>query len=91
MDNLDEVLVLMAVGMTTVFLILLIVIGLGKLLILIVNRYIPEAVGVSSPSPLVSQKPSDIPSQVVAAIVAAVSIATDGKGKVKSIKSNTDK
>ena len=44
MENLNTALLLMVVGMTTVFAILLIVIYLGKGLILLVNKYAPEAV-----------------------------------------------
>ena len=44
MENLNTALLLMVVGMTTVFAILLIVIYLGKGLILLVNKYAPEEV-----------------------------------------------
>ncbi|MDD6750456.1 MAG: OadG family protein, partial [bacterium] len=39
MENIETGLLLMAVGMTTVFMILLIVINLGKGLIYFVNKY----------------------------------------------------
>ena len=42
MENLETALLLMVVGMATVFVILLIVIYLGKLLISLVNKYAPE-------------------------------------------------
>ena len=42
MENLETALLLMVVGMATVFAILLIVIYLGKLLISLVNKYAPE-------------------------------------------------
>ena len=42
MENLNLALLLMVVGMATVFAILLIVIYLGKLLIALVNKYAPE-------------------------------------------------
>jgi oxaloacetate decarboxylase gamma subunit len=88
MENLGYALLLMLVGMTTVFLILMIVIGLGKSLILLVNRYGEEqpslpATAPSSPAPT---SLSDIPEQIVVAIVSSVSIVTDGKGKVTSIR-----
>ena len=44
MENLNTALLLMVVGMTTVFAILLIVIYLGKGLILLVSKYAPEEV-----------------------------------------------
>ena len=43
MENLNIALLLMIVGMATVFAILLIVIYLGKGLIALVNKYAPEA------------------------------------------------
>ena len=42
MENLNIALLLMVVGMATVFAILLIVIYLGKCLIALVNKYAPE-------------------------------------------------
>ena len=44
MENIETGLLLMVVGMTTVFAILLIVIYLGKGLITLVNKYAPEEV-----------------------------------------------
>lgn len=44
MENLNTALLLMVVGMATVFAILLIVINLGKSLIALVNKYAPEEV-----------------------------------------------
>ena len=44
MEYLNEALKLMVVGMATVFAILLIVIYLGKALIAVVNKYVPEEV-----------------------------------------------
>ena len=40
MENIETAILLMVVGMATVFVILLIVIYLGKLLITLVNKYI---------------------------------------------------
>jgi oxaloacetate decarboxylase gamma subunit len=91
MENLGYGLLLMAVGMSTVFLILWIVIGVGKVLIKWVNRYVPAeivtrpvrtSVAVSMPG---AGKPEEIPAQTVAAIVSAVSVVTGTKGKVTSI------
>jgi oxaloacetate decarboxylase gamma subunit len=91
MENLGYGLLLMAVGMVTVFLILLIVIGLGKGLIKWVNRYIPEDVAVrparsSVAAPGAGTPVAGVPNQTVAAIVSAVSVVTGGKGKVTSIE-----
>ena len=73
MENLETALLLMVVGMATVFAILLIVIYLGKLLISLVNKYAPE-----------EQLP--VPGNIVAAITAAVNVVTQGKGKVAKIE-----
>lgn len=88
MDNFELGLLLMAVGMATVFAILLLVIGLGKGLILLVNKYAPEETVVSK---VVRNTPANtgngaLPGQTTAAIVAAVSTLTGGNGKVTKIE-----
>ena len=45
MENIETAILLMVVGMATVFVILLIVIYLGKLLITLVNKYAPRRSG----------------------------------------------
>jgi len=86
MENLSYGLLLMLVGMVTVFVVLLIVIGLGKLLINLVNKYAPEEI-VKAVRPAVAGKAdSGISDPVVAAIVSAVNTVTYGKGKVTSIR-----
>lgn len=89
MENLGYGLLLMIVGMITVFVGLLIVIGLGKLLINLVNKYAPEEV-VKAVRPVLATAGSTVggavADPVVAAIVSAVSTVTHGKGKVTSIK-----
>lgn len=76
---------LMTVGMLTVFVVLLIVIGLGKSLIYLVNKYAPEEI-VKAVRPVAAKTGSGVPDPVVAAIVSAVGTITQGKGKVTSIK-----
>ncbi len=82
MENLGIGIELMLVGMTTVFLILLIVINLGKLLITLVNRYAPEEV--------INKKAATVPDKVnaktIAIIQAAVDTITAGKGKVIKVE-----
>jgi oxaloacetate decarboxylase gamma subunit len=83
MENLNEALGLLAVGMLTVFSILLIVIFLGKALIAIINKVAPaeepkKAVKVAAAPAAVSAKTQSI-------IQAAVSQLTGGKGKVAKI------
>lgn len=83
MENLETALLLMVVGMATVFAILLIVIYLGKLLISLVNKYAPEE---QLPAKQGTQSPVPIPENIVAAITAAVNVVTQGKGKVAKIE-----
>lgn len=83
MDNLGIGFELMIVGMSTVFLILLIVIWGGKLLINVVNKIAPEEV--------VSAKKSATPAATVdggtmAILQQVVSQITGGKGHVSSAK-----
>lgn len=87
MENIETGLLLMAVGMTTVFAILLIVIYLGKGLITLVNKYAPEEVtGKSMTSGSQATKSNTLSGQETAAIVSAVSLATQGLGKVIKIE-----
>lgn len=88
MDNFELGLLLMVVGMATVFAILLLVIGLGKGLIFLVNKYAPEETVVSKVVRNVSVNVGHdaLPGQTTAAIVAAVSALTGGNGKVTKIE-----
>lgn len=88
----------MVVGMTTVFIILLIVIYLGKGLIALVNTYAPEEIVVKKQTPARVSAPASAPvaaatvgtaglsPEETAAIISAVSVATGGQGKVTEIK-----
>lgn len=82
MNDFNTALLLMAVGMVTVFIILLIVMGLGKALIAFVNKFVPEDAAPTKKA----QGPAPIPSNVLAAISAAVSVVTQGKGKVAKVE-----
>ena len=75
---------LMVVGMATVFVILLIVIYLGKLLITLVNKYAPEEVVPVKRE--ASQGPAPVPGNILAAIKAAVNVVTQGKGKITKVE-----
>ena len=83
MENLNIALLLMIVGMVTVFAILLIVIYLGKGLIALVNKYAPEEV---VPAKQVANAPAAVPGNIMAAISAAVTVVTQGKGKVAKVE-----
>lgn len=92
MENIETGLLLMAVGMMTVFAILLIVINLGKGLILLVNKYAPEEVVVKKAAPSRAKAAAPVAAAAVmggsetAAIVSAVSVLTAGQGKVVKIE-----
>lgn len=84
MEIISEALQLLVIGMITVFFILLIVINLGKLLVLLVNKFAPEeSENVKS---VAKVAPVAIDQTTKAIIDAAVSQITGGKGQVKSIK-----
>lgn len=97
MENIETGLLLMVVGMTTVFIILLIVIYLGKGLIALVNKYAPEEIIVKKQIVTAAQPQAVVPVQAVAAfgglsnqetvaIVSAISALTYGQGKVSKIE-----
>lgn len=82
MENMEVALMLMVVGMATVFVILLIVIYLGKFLIAMVNRFAPEEIqGKKVP---VASVVAD--AGTMDAIKAAVDILTAGKAQVVKIE-----
>ncbi|MCD8167027.1 MAG: OadG family protein [Bacteroides sp.] len=85
MENLQTGLLLMGVGMVTVFLILLILIYLSQGLIVLVNKIAPEE--EVKPRPVAAPATGGtIPSGTLAAISAAVSMVTGGKGKVIKVE-----
>lgn len=82
MENLETGLLLMVVGMATVFVILLIVIYLSQLLIKLVNKVAPEE--EPKKKPVATATFSD--TGAMDAIKAAVDILTAGKGQVIKIE-----
>ena len=88
-EQLSTALVVLLVGMITVFVVLSLVVLSGKVLISIVNKYAPEKSSkkttTSRTSPI-TRKSSQISSSKVAAIVAAVQQVTQGKGYIRDIK-----
>lgn len=83
MDNIGTAVQLMIVGMATVFVILLIVIYLGKLLINLVNKYAPEE--VTAKKPALQKVPATVDALTRSIIEQAVKAVTGGKGKVTEI------
>ena len=92
MENIETGLLLMVVGMTTVFAILLIVIYLGKGLIVLVNKYAPEEIIAKKPVAAAVRVQTEttaigsLSGQETAAIVSAISAVTRGQGKVIKIE-----
>lgn len=82
MDNIGTAVQLMIVGMATVFVILLIVINLGKLLINLVNKYAPEE---AAKKPALQNAPATVDALTRSIIEQAVKAVTNGKGKVTEI------
>ena len=81
-DALNTALMLLAVGMITVFTILALIVLFGNVLIALVNKYIPEA-KISKVIQTAAEVAID--PRKMAAIVSAVDIVTEGKAKVTSI------
>lgn len=85
MENIGLALQLMVVGMVTVFIILMIVIQLGKWLIQIVNKVAPEETVAPKRKPA-SGTAAAIDAQTLAVIREAVSQITGGKGSVSKVE-----
>ena len=83
MDNIGLGLQLMVVGMSAVFLILVIVIWGGKLLIKAVNKIAPEEVESSKKT---SAAPAVVDSATMAVLQQVVTQITGGKGRIASAK-----
>ncbi len=85
MENLGIGLQLMIVGMSTVFLILLIVIYGGKLLIKLVNMIAPEEVAAAKKQ-VQAANPTQVDASTMAILQEVVKQITGGKGRVESAK-----
>ena len=79
-EELNQGLMLLAVGMITVFLILFLVVFAGNLLIRIINRFVPPE------QPPIRPIKSSISGKTMSAIITAVEVATGGKGKIQDIE-----
>ncbi|MCQ2369729.1 MAG: OadG family protein [Paludibacteraceae bacterium] len=82
MENFIYALELMGIGMGTVFVVLILVIELGKLLILLVNKVAPEEAKPQAKA----AAPAAVTPNVAQAITQAVNMITGGKGKVEKIE-----
>jgi len=82
-ENFQLALQLLGVGMITVFAILFLVVFIGNSIIRFVNRFVGEELVVAPPKKEVQQV---IDQQKMAAIVSAVQIVTQGKGRVVKVE-----
>lgn len=84
MSNIGFALQLMGIGMITVFIILALVVLIGNVIIRFVNKYLPEE--VSKKVQQVTNQAEEVNRKKLAAIVSAVNIVTEGKGRVTNIE-----
>ena len=82
MENLNEALSLLVIGMMMVFIILFLVVGIGNMVIMLTNRYAPAS---RKPGKGDSAVRSSHPKKL-AVIAAVVDVITHGKGRVDSIQ-----
>jgi oxaloacetate decarboxylase gamma subunit len=81
MENIDEALSLLVIGMITVLIILVMVVFIGNLVIRLTNRFIPVKTQLEEPA----TPGHKIQPKKLATLVAAVDIVTNGKGKIERI------
>lgn len=70
LTNMETALLLMIVGMGTVFVILILIINLSKLMIMAVNKFAPEE--EAAPKRSAAAAPAAVPANIEAAIKAAI-------------------
>lgn len=85
-EQLNTALLVLVVGMLTVFTVLFLVVQTGRLLIYMVNTYapVPKVIKKKQSRKAIIPEPQ-FSSSKIAAIITAVEIATQGKGSVTSI------
>ncbi len=81
MQPIDIAFELLVVGIITVWLVLFLVVGVGHVTKLVVNRFAPEGIVASSES-----KPGVLNNNKLTAITAAVNVASKGEAKVAKIE-----
>lgn len=84
--ELQTALLLLIVGMITVFIILSLVVLTGRTLIWVVNKYFSEEEEITYHSTIPYLEDDIIYKKKLAAIAAAVEIATGGQGKVVKVE-----
>jgi oxaloacetate decarboxylase (Na+ extruding) subunit gamma len=83
-ESLGSAFKLLYVGMLTVFAVLFLVVFIGNMIIRFTNKYVQETEKVPVAKNGASQLSID--PQKMAAIVSAISIVTQGKGKVEKVE-----
>ena len=91
MNNINEAFLLLTVGMSTVFVILLFVIYMSRLLILAVNKFSPEVKSEATKSAISPQvsvigTKGAVSAQKIAAITVALNLATEKKVSILKIE-----
>jgi len=89
MENINEALSLLVIGMLAVFIILILVTVIGNTIIRFTNRFIPDSklTTVKSGGP---SGDNEVHPRKMAAIIAAVDILSKGKGSVHKIEKKSD-
>lgn len=85
MKNLIFALLLMGIGLATVFSVLILIIYFGKILISLINKYAPEE-EIEKTSATANTASTAIDPNVAIAINMAISKLTDGKSKAIKIE-----
>ncbi len=93
-QDLQTALIIMAVGMATVFVVLSMVVLTGRLLISLINRYAPplpqkQRIPSIADVPLKDGNQSNLSPQVLAALVATVEQVTGGRGRIEKVESES--
>lgn len=83
--NFELAIQLLIVGMLTVFAVLFIVIFIGNTIIRFVNKYMPETVATITKKSL-QQSTNSIDPKKMSAIVSAIQVVTQEKGKVVKVE-----
>ena len=83
MENINEALSLLLVGMIMVFIILFLVVFIGNMVIQLTNRYVPV-----TQKPVEGTNGKNINSKKLAVIASVVDLITQGHGRVDSIQKN---
>ena len=85
MDNISIGFELIVLGMPTVFFILLVLIYLGKLLTLLVNKWAPEEI-IEHRQAVQATRQETIDQHTLSLLTEAVNVITAGKGTISNVK-----